>query len=51
MSDTYDEGIVAAHAGLECWANPYAGPLGSKDKFLRWFAGWCFGKQVKEANQ
>lgn len=41
----YDAGLAAAFNGREMWANPYADSNGSRDAFVAWQAGWCFGKQ------
>ena len=48
--DPYDAGIAAAKAGVEFWRNPHVLMSGSKEAYLRWSAGWCYGKQ-QEADQ
>jgi hypothetical protein len=47
----HKEGVAAAYAGLDAYANPYSVFVGTTPlQFQAWFAGCCYGmKLIKEA--
>lgn len=39
---SYNQGMMAARAGLEFWRNPYSAPHWGRETFKEWSAGWCY---------
>jgi hypothetical protein len=47
--NAYDNGILAAKDGQEHWENPHASVTSTMSDFHQWYAGWCYGMQIRYA--